>query len=341
MTSDGPYPPGRWPDEGAAQPESPAQEGDRKDLPQTGLTQPQFPPPSQPSQVPPVGSTDRASVSGAVPVPSAPAWGPPGLTTPTVYGTPPVSPGTYGTPASPTTYGTPASPTTNNTPPVSPSPSAGTFGTATAPGSPVIYGTPPVSPGTYGTPTSPTTYGTAGTASAPGTPTTYGTPPVSPGTYGTPTSPGTYGATVSVPSAASAQARVPGAPAGGPTTAMPGILGAPGGASSVAFAPPAAPPAKRRRGLVIGVAVTAVVVVALAAVGITLMLNTGGKSFPVGSCVKQQGTKATKVDCSSSDAYSIVSRVNDRSLCPDTKQPFVVLHRPGDANQVLCLKPAH
>src|SRR5581483_8429380 len=102
-----------------------------------------------------------------------------------------------------------------------------------------------------------------------------------------------------------------------------------------------APPAKNRRGLFIGLGIGALAVVILAAVGITLLLSSGNNSYPVGSCVKQSGDNAVKVGCSESGAYSIVSKVDKQSACPDPNQPFVVLHRAGTPNQVLCLKPAH
>jgi flagellar basal body-associated protein FliL len=102
------------------------------------------------------------------------------------------------------------------------------------------------------------------------------------------------------------------------------------------------PPAKSRRGLIIGLAVAGVVLVALAAVAIVASMS-GGKSgnYPVGSCVKQSGDKATSVSCSESGAYTVVSNVDSPSKCSDQGQPYVLLQQHGVADQVLCLKPAH
>jgi hypothetical protein len=126
------------------------------------------------------------------------------------------------------------------------------------------------------------------------------------------------------------------------TAAAPGVYGAPPGIPGEPGAPGTAPSApKSRRGLIIGLAIGAVVLVVLAAVGITLALSSGSNTYSVGSCVKQSGDTAQKVDCSSAGAYSIVAKVDRQSACPDPNQPFVVLHRAGTANQVLCLKPAH
>ena len=102
------------------------------------------------------------------------------------------------------------------------------------------------------------------------------------------------------------------------------------------------PPAKSRRGLIIGLAIAGVVLVALAAVAIVASMS-GDKSgnYAVGQCVKQSGDKATNVSCSESGAYSIVSKVDSPSKCSDQGQPYVLLQQRGVADQVLCLKPAH
>ena len=85
--------------------------------------------------------------------------------------------------------------------------------------------------------------------------------------------------------------------------------------------------------------VGAVLLVVLVAVGITLALSGGGNSYPVGACVKQSGGTAVKVSCGTSGAYKIVKKVNNQSACADANQPFVVLHRSGTPDQVLCLAP--
>jgi collagen type III alpha len=102
------------------------------------------------------------------------------------------------------------------------------------------------------------------------------------------------------------------------------------------------PARKSRRGLIIGLAVAAVVIVALAAVAVVAAMsgNKGG-DYAVGSCVKQSGDKATSVACSENGAYSVVNKVDSPSKCADQTQPYVVLQRSGVADEVLCLKPAH
>lgn len=111
----------------------------------------------------------------------------------------------------------------------------------------------------------------------------------------------------------------------------PGGLGGPGGP----------PPAKSKRGLIIGVVIAAVAVLALAAVGVTWMLSSKtGNNFAVNSCVKRSGDKAETVNCSTSGSYQIVSKVGSPSQCPDQAQPYVVLQEKGKSDQVLCLKPA-
>lgn len=101
------------------------------------------------------------------------------------------------------------------------------------------------------------------------------------------------------------------------------------------------PPAKSKRGLIIGVVIAAVAVLALAAVGVTWMLSSkSGNNFAVDSCVKRSGDKAESVSCSTSGSFKIVSKVGSPSQCPDQAQPYVVLQEKGKSDQVLCLKPS-
>ena len=101
------------------------------------------------------------------------------------------------------------------------------------------------------------------------------------------------------------------------------------------------PPAKSKRGLIIGVVIAAVAVLALAAVGVTWMLSSkSGNNFAVNSCVKRSGDKAETVSCSTSGSFQIVSKVGSPSQCPDQAQPYVVLQEKGKSDQVLCLKPS-
>ena len=101
------------------------------------------------------------------------------------------------------------------------------------------------------------------------------------------------------------------------------------------------PPAKSRRGLIIGVVIAAVAVLVLAAVGVTWMLSAKSTSnFAVNSCVKRSGDKAESVSCSTAGSFQIVSKVGSPSQCPDQAQPYVVLQEKGKSDQVLCLKPS-
>jgi flagellar basal body-associated protein FliL len=104
-----------------------------------------------------------------------------------------------------------------------------------------------------------------------------------------------------------------------------------------------APSAKSKRGLIIGIVVAAMVVLALAGAGVTWLLSKSGGSasdFAVNSCVKKSDAEAVSVSCSTDGAYQIVSKVETVDKCPDRNQPFVVLRETGKPDQVLCLKPA-
>jgi hypothetical protein len=189
----------------------------------------------------------------------------------------------------------------------------------------------------------------AGSASIPGTSTSgpgYGqqptfTPP--PGTYGTPAggppTPGVYGTPAGGPPAASSSSysgSYSPPPYAGPDQSNFANLRYDDG-------PTSAPPAKSKRGLIIGVVIATVVVLTLAGAGVTWFLSNNGGSandFAVNSCVKKSDTKAVSVSCSTDDAYQIVSKVETVDRCQDKNQPFVVLQETGKPDQVLCLKPA-
>jgi hypothetical protein len=221
--------------------------------------------------------------------------------------------------------------------------------------------------------------GASGRASTPGVygaPTQYGTPAQygggnRPGEYGAPTTqfaggPGQYGEGAGQYGGAAGagtgqfggnQPGQYGAPVGGPGQYggnQAGQYGAPGQYGSAPdpamarFRPGSGdepgdgqPEAKNRRGLIIGLAIAGVVIVALIAVAVVASMS-GDKSgdYAVGKCVKQSGDTATSVACSESGAYSIVNKVDSASKC-DQSQPYVLLQRSGVADQVLCLKPAH
>ena len=102
-------------------------------------------------------------------------------------------------------------------------------------------------------------------------------------------------------------------------------------------------PKKSKRGLIIGVVIAAVLVLALAGTGVFLLLNKTSKSasFAVNSCVKKSDDKAIAASCTETGSYQIVSKVDSVDKCPDKGQPYVVLQESGKPDQVLCLKPAH
>ena len=92
----------------------------------------------------------------------------------------------------------------------------------------------------------------------------------------------------------------------------------------------------------VGLLIAVGVVVLLAVIGLTAYMwprTNGGPQFAVNSCVKQIDNTAEAVDCTAAGAYRVVSRVDNRDLCPDAKQPYVELSE-GD-NPILCLAPAN
>jgi hypothetical protein len=307
--SQGPYPPGYEPADGAP-PARPAQEG--------------YP------DAPPSRATAR--------VPQPPPWAPPQSAQPpgppspygsdTPYGAqqPPPPPPAPGHPQYPPSgFGTPPPPTPQSGPPAPPAPPA--TGRVSVPGAiPASAGGPPPQtytppPGTYGAPAAPATYGTPASSppySPPNSGSTYGSPAPGP-TYGAPPGPD--------PSRP---------PHGGPELSR---------FASLRYDDPPIdePRTGSKRGLIIGIVIAAVVVLALAGGGVTWALSqkSSGSSFAVNSCVKKSDDKAVAVDCSSSGAYQIVSTVDGVDKCPDKGQPYVVLQESGKPDQVLCLKPAH
>jgi collagen type III alpha len=234
------------------------------------------------------------------------------------------------------------------------------------PEQPGAYGGQPQSPGSYGTPpgygagpSGPPTGRVAGSASVSGGGAS-GTASVSgPGVYGSPARPDQQ-----YPPPYGPGGQPDGPQFGGPPTqqfgggtygAGPGVYGGgqPGQFGQGGAEPPYGPgggepygqgdePAKggRRKGVIIGIVVAAVVVVAAVAIGVTMALSKGGSNYAVGSCVKQSGDKAKSVSCTESGAYKILNKTDAASKCADQSQPYVVLQRSGSADQVLCLKPA-
>jgi hypothetical protein len=105
--------------------------------------------------------------------------------------------------------------------------------------------------------------------------------------------------------------------------------------------PSVAPERKPRRGLIIALIVTAVVVVVAVGAYVGWSMKNGTSAFTIGACVQQQGTDAAVVDCSTSGAYEIKSIVDVENGCPDANQPSLVLtDANGGHKQYACLAPA-
>jgi hypothetical protein len=68
--------------------------------------------------------------------------------------------------------------------------------------------------------------------------------------------------------------------------------------------------------------------------------SSGDSSFEVGSCVKQSGTAAVAANCGDVGAFKVVSKVADKSDCPDPNQPAAILPDNEGKERVLCLGPA-
>lgn len=230
--------------------------------------------------------------------------------------------------------------------PPGPPPGSAPYGTDQPYGAPAGqggFGTPPpqAPPGQPGPPTG----RVSGSASVPGAAPAgpgYGQQPTFPpsagGAYGSPSGPaqpGVYGSSTPYSPAP------PGSSYGSGSYAGP----EPSRFASLRYDDPPVDgaPAKSKRGLIIGIVVAAVLLLALVAGGVTWFLSrssSGADDFAVNSCVKKSDTKAVSVSCSTDGAYQIVSKVETVDKCPDRNQPYVVLQEPGKSDQVLCLKPA-
>jgi hypothetical protein len=104
-----------------------------------------------------------------------------------------------------------------------------------------------------------------------------------------------------------------------------------------------APPAeerKSRKGLIITLIVAAVVIVVAVGAYVGWSLTTRGSEFVVGACVKQSGTDAVVVDCSTEGAFRITAIEDNESACTDPSQPTVVLTGPIGNRRYACLAPA-
>jgi hypothetical protein len=149
--------------------------------------------------------------------------------------------------------------------------------------------------------------------------------PGEPYQYGTPTG---YG-----PADAGSQSAPPGGEPGPPD-------GPAGSDAPTGYGP--APERKSRRGLwAVLIALSAVIVLAVAAVLVfTTLKSSGSPSFAVGTCVKRDGANATAANCSDTNAYKVVEKVDNKDRCPDANQPYVEIRHPGGKDEFLCLRPA-
>jgi hypothetical protein len=105
---------------------------------------------------------------------------------------------------------------------------------------------------------------------------------------------------------------------------------------------PAARRAATRKPMLIGVAVAVVLIVLIGAgIAVKALLNDNTTpKFAVGSCVKQSGSRAEQVDCSTAGAFRVVSRETRREDCADQSMPVVRINSSGGKEGVLCLEPA-
>src|SRR5262249_27251302 len=104
---------------------------------------------------------------------------------------------------------------------------------------------------------------------------------------------------------------------------------------------PAEPAKKSRRGVTIGVIIVAILVVVGVGGYVGLKLAAKGNQVTVGACVKQDGAKATVVDCSTAGAFVITKVVDGDGQCPDPGQPSVTLtDQDNKTTSVACLRPA-
>ncbi len=201
------------------------------------------------------------------------------------------------------------------------------------PAAPTTYGAPPqgypAQPGVYGQPAAPTQYGTPpGTAAPPGP----GAPPSAPpmgggyaGGYPGPGQGGGYG-----------QPQPYGQPE--PARQQRGDKMVPTGGWP--YVEQAEQPRKSRKGLTITVIIVAVLVVVGIGGYVGLKLATQSEhSYAVGTCVKQDGSGASIVDCSVAGAYRITSIVDTESGCTDASQPSLVLST-GGTRKYACLASA-
>ncbi len=102
---------------------------------------------------------------------------------------------------------------------------------------------------------------------------------------------------------------------------------------------PPGPAKKSRTGLIIGIAVAAVVLLLGTVTAVVIAVVASGEDFPVGSCVVRSGSGAKSASCSDPGAFKVVKKVDDQTKCADPNQPVVEV-RGGRKDSVLCLAPA-
>jgi hypothetical protein len=100
-------------------------------------------------------------------------------------------------------------------------------------------------------------------------------------------------------------------------------------------APSAEPKPERKGGIIIGVLVGCVALLAIAFGGLFLVDKIfNGPSFVVGDCVKQSEKTAVRADCSETGAFQVKAAVTSPEQCQDQSQPHV-----EQKDQILCLAP--
>ena len=110
--------------------------------------------------------------------------------------------------------------------------------------------------------------------------------------------------------------------------------------------PPADAPAPQVRNVwvLLAVLIAAILILAVPLGTLYLLGKIGDEPAAfnpsVGECVKQSGDSATTVDCGDPDAYTVVSKVDDKSKCDDPTQPHVAVQGSDGKQQILCLRPA-
>jgi hypothetical protein len=181
-----------------------------------------------------------------------------------------------------------------------------------------MFGQPPASP--------------AGGAAAPPPGTTYGAPPGQ--GYGS--APAGY--------APAPQAYPADRGSAAPATYGQGVYGSSAGDTGRGSEPEwpgQAPERKPKRGLIIALILTAVLVVVGVGAYVGWSMKNSGSEFVEGACVQQRGGDAAIVDCSVGGAYKIDSIVDTEGGCADANQPSLVLTpRGGGATRYGCLVPA-